>query len=141
MSLRAIHLTGAEPGEKWAERIQDGLRSSDAVVVLIGPDPSNAARNEWSHALQMSWDPERELSFVPVLLPGAEPPAFLQDQQLIRVDEDAWDWDRVADVVEKSSTRTFTWRSSDAAKSVVADRLTALEKVAAALPDDPQDEG
>jgi hypothetical protein len=72
---------------------------------------------------------------------SAEPPAFLQDQQLIRVDEDAWDWDRVADVVEKSSTRTFTWRSSDAAKSVVADRLTALEKVAAALPDDPQDEG
>ena len=62
-------------------------------------------------------------------------------QQLIRVDEDAWDWDRVADVVEKSSTRTFTWRSPDAAKSVVADRLTALEKVAAALPDDPQDEG
>lgn len=123
------------------DHIQARLRSSDAVVVLIGPDPSDTARNEWSQALQMSWDPDRELSFVPVLLPGAEPPAFLQGQHVIRVEEDGWDWDRIADIVEKSPSSTFTWQPPNASKSALADRLAAIQKVAATLPDDPQDEG
>lgn len=129
------------PGKHWRESLEDGLRSSDTVVVLIGPNPSDTARNEWSHVLQMSWDPERDLSFVPVLLPGAEPPAFLQGQPLLRVHEDGWDWDRIADVVEKSPTGTFAWRSPDTGKAALADRLAAIQKVAATLPDDPQDEG
>ncbi len=124
------------PGDNVVDRIQEGLRSASAVVLLIGKEPSTWARNEWSQALGMSWDADRALSLVPVLLPDAEPPPILRDHLQVRIQDDPKDWDRVADMLERSPDDTFAWRTSDSARTDVADRLTALEKVAATLPDD-----
>jgi hypothetical protein len=147
----ARHLEGALAGHgvdvrrdadepRPGAHVQAGLGSSDAMVVLIGSEPTNTARNAWSQALQMTWDPERDLSLVPVLLPGAQAPAFLQDQPLIRV-EDGWDWDRIAAAVEKSPPSASARQLDAKGKAALADRLAAIQKVAATLPDDPQDQG
>lgn len=132
---------GIRPGDRWVESATRGLRASSAVVLLIGADPSDADRNEWSHVLALSWDPQREVRLVPVLLPNADPPAFLRDQQVMRVGDDANPWDRVVDALEGSDAGISEWRVSDTTRTVVAERLTALEKLAATLPHDVTEQG
>jgi len=75
---------------------------------------------------------------IPVLLPDADPPVFLQDQQYVRLGDDASAWERIAQMLDGSSSGASRWRTSDTARSIVADRLSVLEKVAAELPDDPE---
>jgi len=127
------------PGDSVASRVRDGMKSASAFVLLIGTQPSSWARNEWSQALQMSWDEKRSLPLIPVLLHHADPPGFLRDQWHVRLDHDRPDWDRIAHVLENSG-EAFHWRTSESARTGVADRLNQLEKVAATLPDEPEDE-
>jgi len=131
-----VWLAGDEirAGERFADRIRDELHAATAVVLLIGKHPSNWARNEWSLALERSWNRERALNLLPVLLPGAEPPTFLMNLAYVQIVDETTDWKLIAEMIETSPAGTLSWRSSEIAKAALATRLTALEKVAALLP-------
>lgn len=125
-----------QPGETVAERVREGLRAANAVVLLIGRHPTTWARYEWSEALERAWDPSGEFRLLPVILPGAERPSFVGDEQVLTIARQS-DWARVAEALEKSDTTSLRWRTSGAAQSALAERLNELEAVASALPDEP----
>ena len=131
-----VWLAGDEirPGDRIADRIRDELHSASAVVLLIGREPSNWARSEWSLALEESWDAKRELNLLPVLLPGAEQPAFLQSLAYVPIVDETRDWERVAEMIATSPAGTLGWHSSEVAKVALGRRLSELEKAAAFLP-------
>lgn len=129
-----------QPGDRVADRISHELQAATAVVLLIGRSPSNWARSEWSLALATSWDEDRKLNLLPVLLPGADPPAFLQSLTYMRIVDEARDWDRIARMIATAPAGALSWHSSDEARTALATRLSQLEKVAAALPNVPFDD-
>jgi hypothetical protein len=71
----------SDPGNSsldWRGRMEDGIRSADAILVLVGPrDGTDEAQQlTWRAALEAVWqDPSKRL--VPVLLKGAELPTFV----------------------------------------------------------------
>jgi hypothetical protein len=121
------------PGDRVAEHVLEGLRSSDAVVLLIGRQPSSWARYEWSLALQLSWDSTREVPLIPVMLHGAEPPVFLRDQPLVQIFDESEGWGSIANALRATPVRR--WQTTDAGRSELAGRLTELERTAATLSD------
>jgi hypothetical protein len=125
-------------GEDIGSRVQDAMRSASTVVLLIGSEPSSYVRREWSSALQKAWASKPDLTLVPVLLPGADPPAFLSHLHYLRLTDAGRDWDRLAASLKSSSKPEFQWHAPKLDRTGVADRLSALEQVAAALPDEPE---
>jgi hypothetical protein len=123
-------------GDSFTDRMRDGMRSAEVVVLLIGQHPSPLARNEWSRALQRSWDTEGEVALVPVVLDDAEIPTFLHDQQHVRIQEDTAGWEPLAEMLGTVRPTAFEWRTPDTGRTELANRLNELEKIAAALPDD-----
>lgn len=123
-------------GDNWADRIRDGMRAADAIVLLIGRHPSLWARNEWSRALRLSWDAEGEVALVPVVLDDAQPPTFLRDQQHVRIQNDTERWEPLVEMLETIRPTAFEWRKSKTERSELATRWNEIEKTAAALPDD-----
>lgn len=114
------------------------LRQADAVVLLIGADPSRGARREWSEALRVSWNEDRELPIIPVLLDGARTPTFLQDRMYLRVSVDEG-WEEVARAVESHSG--LSEESTPATAERLYDRLTELRKTVDAASDQRSEPG
>jgi TIR domain len=113
----------------------EGMREADAVVLLIGSDPSIGARREWTEALRASWDEDRELSLVPVVLPQAETPSFLADREVVRISEDSEGWDEVAHVLENPAGAAAVAASTT---GELDDRLHELQKTVATMSDYPE---
>jgi hypothetical protein len=132
-----VWLAGDElrPGERWAETIHERLHAADVVILLIGNEPSRTARNEWSLALQESWNREDPIRLIPLLLPGAEPPSFV-DVQAMRVGEQPGGWEHVAELIEAPEQPSFEWTTTDSARSELAHRLDLVEEAAAIFPAD-----
>lgn len=124
-------------GKRWADQTSEAMRSANVVVLLIGSEPSDWVRNEWSQALGESWRKDSPVTVVPVVLGDAEPPAFLRDRQMIRVDDTPADWDRVARLLEKPAEVSFDWTTTNSARTELAERLTEIKRIASALPTEP----
>src|SRR5947209_4640804 len=74
------------PGEKWQQRIEEAIRSSDSILVLVGPRErvDEAQQFTWRVALEAVWkDSSKRL--VPILLRGAELPSFVRSGTLGKV--------------------------------------------------------
>jgi hypothetical protein len=65
------------PGERWQQRIEKAIRSSESILVLVGDRVDEAQQFTWRVALEAVWkDSSKRL--VPILLRGAELPAFVR---------------------------------------------------------------
>lgn len=71
----------------WQSSIEEAVDRSEAIVILVESDPSDAVRFEWSIALQALWE-EKEKRVIPVLPLGTEAPAFLRDIPSVRLTDD-----------------------------------------------------
>ena len=122
-----------KPGQSVAEAVRDAIAESSLVVLLIGDQPSDWTRHEWSQALQLAWDPEHPKAIVPVLVDDAEPPAFLGDQPFLRLNSDdlihhRWRWPE-----SEYRSHAWTWHTSADAKEKLAVRLSEIGKLASLL--------
>lgn len=118
------------PGDRWADAISDRLQKASVVLLLIGRDPSEWVRDEWSQALRFATAQDKQI--IPVLLDGAEPPSFLGEQVAIRVDSEDVIHNRV-DWAEPAKSSTWEWRTSRTARSKLADRLDEISSIASSL--------
>ncbi|HEX8122563.1 MAG TPA: toll/interleukin-1 receptor domain-containing protein [Solirubrobacteraceae bacterium] len=66
-------------GDQVAEAITERLASANAVVLIVGSEPSDWVRREWSQALQSSWSDKRETRVVPLIVDAANAPPLLRD--------------------------------------------------------------
>ncbi len=114
------------PGDRVADHIRESLALANAVVLLIGREPSTWARYEWSQALEMSWDEGLHLPVVPVVLHDTDPPSFLRHTQFVRVSDPARDWEQVARVLKAAPT--LDSKSPDDASGDLAQRLLELRE-------------
>lgn len=82
----------AASGGNWSDTLRRDLEDADAMVFLVEPgaDQDFGIRQEWSEAVEQSWQNESK-PMVPVLIGEAEAPAFLKNRQAIRVSQDS-DW-------------------------------------------------
>jgi len=65
------------PDEKWQRRVEKAIHSSDSILVLVGNRVDEPQQFTWRVALEAVWkDPSKRL--VPILLRGAELPAFVR---------------------------------------------------------------
>jgi TIR domain len=135
-----VWLGGAElrPGERSSDTIRGRLHEADVVILLIGKEPDRDVRNEWSLVLQDSYSRTEPVRLVPLLMPGAELPSFV-DVQAIRVDDEPIAWDRIAQEIEASEKPSFEWTTTDRARSELSHRLDQVEKLARTLPSDIDD--
>lgn len=109
-------------GSDWRGRIEDAVRSARHILILIGSSKrvDEAQQFTWRAALEAVWqDPKKRL--VPILLPGAEIPAFVHsgtsgELQAVRV-EDPRDVRSVAaaivEVLKVRKARTRGLRSEE----------------------------
>lgn len=74
-------------GESWQEAVAREIERADAVVLLVGSQPSEALRFEWSLALRARWQEEQK-KVIPVLMLGAEAPPFLHNLAAVRLTDD-----------------------------------------------------
>jgi hypothetical protein len=123
------------PGQRVVDHIRDSLENASAVVILIGKQPSDWARYEWSQALELSWDEDRSVPLVPVLLHDAHPPSFLRDRRLLRFAGDPRDWEQVARTLEHAQTIERALPGDQGI--ALTERLVELKKTAAVLADEP----
>lgn len=121
------------PGQRVVDHVRESIRSAGAVVLLIGSEPSDWARYEWSQALELSWAEDQSKQLVPVVLQGADSPSFLHDRQVVRVAGEPDGWEQVAHALELGGERKH--RKSDRGR--LTRRLDELAKTAAALPEEP----
>jgi TIR domain-containing protein len=73
---------GSEPNTKWSERIEAGIRSASALLLLIGPRDGNGKDEKqeltWRVMLETVWqDEEKTKHLIPILLKDAVLPAFV----------------------------------------------------------------
>jgi len=78
------HLT---PTQSWQEAVAEAIEEASAVILLVGSEPSEALRFEWSLALRAGWAKEGK-KVVPVLLLGADIPSFLRGVAAVRLTDD-----------------------------------------------------
>jgi hypothetical protein len=74
-------------GDRVQDIVREQLDQSDAFVLLISPDTQHSpwARYEMSEVLKRTWsDPTKIV--VPVLIGDAEPPGYLRDHHLVRLE-------------------------------------------------------
>ena len=67
------------PGDEWQKAIEKGLEASDVAIVFVGPQGTEL---EGDKQLALSFQRERQLLVIPLLLPGAsfeQVPRFLQN--------------------------------------------------------------
>lgn len=106
--LSVWHGLGGAPGSDWQHQIQEGIRSADNIVILVGPrrEPDEAQQATWPMAVEAAWqDPRKRL--IPVLLGNAQPPSFVRngrrvDFQAVRI-TDSRDLPRVVDGIVKAA--------------------------------------
>lgn len=125
------------PGEKVSEAVGASMSNASVLVLVIGQRQSNWARYEWRQALLASW--ERGVPLLPVLLEGAEPPAFLRDQPVLAATGAPADWDEIASRVDRA--RTSGRQAPAETQRILDGRLTEIQKAAAALPGRPLEQG
>jgi tetratricopeptide (TPR) repeat protein len=114
----------------WLDAVAEEIEKAEAIVLVVGSEPTEAARSEWGLALRASWN-EGGKKVVPVLLLGAEPPSFLRDVQAVRLADDL-DQDGFEKVFQAISSATLN-RSSPSAEEG-QDRLSErLDQVIEAL--------
>jgi TIR domain len=123
------------PGDRVADVIRDQLQKSNIVLLLIGRNPSEWARYEWSQALRLAYDETHQTRVIPVLLDDAEAPAFLGEQQAIRLDSEQVTHNQLE---WPSQSPEWEWRTSATAKRNLADRLTEISSIATSLEPDSE---
>jgi hypothetical protein len=126
-----------KPGQPIAEAVRKALESSNLVVLLIGRQPTDWTRYEWSQALRLAWDPDHPKRIIPLLIDDAEPPAFLGEHSLLRVDSKdlihgEWEWP------EFSRALRWEWRTTNSAKEKLAERLGEIGSIASGLENEQQ---
>src|ERR1044072_7856405 len=72
-------------GIEWNHAVFSALSAAEGVVLLIGSEPSEMERFEWSAALQAYWQ-GKDKRIVPILLGAASDPPFLRGLSAVRVD-------------------------------------------------------
>lgn len=91
-----------QPGQNWAERIEQAVRQAEVIVLLITSQATADQQQSrtWQAALEAVWSDESK-RMIPFLLGEAEPPAFARstvprDAQLpvIRVRRPLLDWEQ-----------------------------------------------
>lgn len=122
-----------EPGQPAARAVRKAIEESSLVVLVIGHQPTDWTRHEWSQALRLAWDPDHPKPIVPVLVDDAEPPAFLGDQPYLRLDSDdlvhhRWRWPE-----RDYRSPLWTWHTSAGDKEKLAARLSEIGKLASLL--------
>ncbi|HEX8648165.1 MAG TPA: toll/interleukin-1 receptor domain-containing protein [Thermoleophilaceae bacterium] len=127
-------------GENFADAIKRGLEDSNAVVVLIGDQPSRWTHYEWSAIVERLWeDPDTQV--VPVLVGDAEPPGFLRDVQAVRLDPAAGSGGSVAaSILDRLRSGDSRALETPEGHARLKRRLDEVVRTAAALeaePDDP----
>jgi hypothetical protein len=128
-------MADATAGEDLRARIEEALRSADAFVVVIGADTaeSDFARWEWAQALRHSWANRGEKAIIPIVLTGAEVPAFARRRDAITLDRgDAEALEVVAEHVANPSLHVPRPRSPQEQQLANA-RYAEIREAASAL--------
>jgi hypothetical protein len=128
--LAADELT---PDQPVADAVRKAIEGSSVVVLVIGREPSDWTRHEWSDALRLAWDPEHPKSIVPILVDDAQPPAFLGDQSLLRLDRDDLMQRKWQLPESDAQWLHWTWRTPAETKEKIADRLAEIGNLASRL--------
>jgi hypothetical protein len=71
------------PGDKFVRALENGIRTSKAVALLVTPE---SAKSEWvedEYNLALRLSNQRNLQLIPILLGGAGAPGFLGNRQHI----------------------------------------------------------
>src|SRR5204863_3567375 len=124
-----------EPGADWQRKVEQGVKSADAVIVLVDPkhEPDRYQQFQWSAALEAEWeDPNKRL--IPLLLWNAEPPSFLSNRQVLRVRDPKKEWGRAVEELvhvlkdeQTASGKFVSTEEEDPAKR--RDRLRHIEEM------------
>jgi hypothetical protein len=69
-----------KPGDRFADSVRDGIRDSRYYVLVVEPSPSSSQKGEWAAALTRTWE-DSDRTVIPIILPGASPPAGLRAWQ------------------------------------------------------------
>ena len=126
-----------EPGSRWSEQIRQAIDNAAAFVPVIGSEPSESTRFEWSEILKRAWRDESTV-IVPVLVDEARPPGFLRDHPAVAVDSPASDWtEQVVDHLNNPRGRGVH-RGAEGDQRL-AERLAELERTAATLAERPDE--
>src|SRR5262245_50239013 len=73
------------PGDLFAKSLDDGIRSSRSVALVISPESISSAwvEEEYYRALSLANSHGKTLRLIPVLLRSAELPGFLSSRQSV----------------------------------------------------------
>ena len=89
-----LALDRVRPGEAVARAVQTAAQSSDAAVLIVGPQPPTSwVRNEWSVILDAHWRAGIP-KLVAVLLDDPQPVGFLSEAEVIRAPSAPATWDK-----------------------------------------------
>jgi len=83
-----------KPGCPWREAIEDALKDSKAIVLILDEKTKKTSyeQDDWSMALEATWaDPKKRI--IPILLGNAKLPDFLFDYQAIRIENEEGELD------------------------------------------------
>jgi hypothetical protein len=123
------------PGQSSAEAIREGIKTSDAIAVLVGGTSSPISRFEQSEIVKHGWE-DANARVLPVIVGDAELPGFLRDHEPARVDPETHDgMDQVAYLLRTSGGEDFITRTPDGTARLT-ERLSDLDAQAAALNDE-----
>jgi len=88
------------PTQRWTEEIENALRRSRAIVLLISlsTKPRGRLSREWSEILGRSWD-EPEIPILPVVLDEVDPPNFLGERRYFASNRNPADLEQAADII------------------------------------------
>jgi hypothetical protein len=117
-----------EPGENWRSAVQQAISRAEILLLIVEPKASQKQESEWASALARSWTGEKTI--VPVILPGAHPPAGMRRWKSINV-HDVSDL-TVEDILEAIQDRVGDPRSS-AAQSELDERVEIVRAAAERL--------
>lgn len=117
-----------EPGENWQSAVQQAIGRADILLLIVEPKASHKQESEWASALARSWTSEKTI--VPVILPGARPPAGMRRWKSINV-HDVSEL-TVENILEAIRDRVGDPRSS-AARSELDERLGIVRAAAERL--------
>jgi TIR domain len=128
------------PGKNWRQRIEEAIRSSNYILVLLSPrDGADEAQQfTWQVALEAVWQ-DSDKRLIPILLPSAELPPFVRSGtsgqlRVVQVENPREVQDIAQAVLDwikgrESQSPTATVQTRDISREVDDGRETALAMI------------
>jgi hypothetical protein len=90
-----------EFGEDWNERVADAIRTAQAFVLLVGPDPKPDRRQgfEWQQITEHEHYLDPAKPMIPIVIGSVEIPGFLRTRQVLAVEPSSIDFDHLAGTI------------------------------------------